>query len=452
MTPNTRLIALNILNSLEREASGTLDQVIDAAFSDIPKISQRDKNLVFSIVYGTLRRQRHLDWILSQFMKTGIGGLDTPVRNILRLGLFQIVFLSRIPDAAAVNTAAELTKIIKKPWITRFVNGVLRNAARGYATISLPGPETDPELAVAVEQSMPDWLVQRWGARFGIAQLRYLCEAINRIPPTTLRVNTLKTTRDDFLRHLAGHAREADITSLSPDGIRLHHPQTQVSALPGFAEGAFQVQDEAAQLVTLLLDPRPGETVLDACAGMGGKTGHIAQRMHNQGRVLALDIRRDKMKTIRSEMARLGITIVETGCYDLIRASLPDACWFDRVLLDAPCTGLGVLRRNPDIKWRSSFDRIGRCAAEQRLLLDRVSQYVKPGGCIVYAVCSMEPEENEAVISSFLQNRPDYGIDDGASDISSGVSLPIDTDGCLRTFPHRHDMDGFFAVRLKKIH
>ena len=133
MTPNTRLIALNILNSLEREASGTLDQVIDAAFSDIPKISQRDKNLVFSIVYGTLRRQRHLDWILSQFMKTGIGGLDTPVRNILRLGLFQIVFLSRIPDAAAVNTAAELTKIIKKPWITRFVNGVLQNASLRYS-------------------------------------------------------------------------------------------------------------------------------------------------------------------------------------------------------------------------------------------------------------------------------------------------------------------------------
>ena len=450
MTPNARLIALNILNSLGPE-SGTLDQVLDAAFSGVPDMSQRDKNLVFSIVYGVLRQQRRLDWMLSHFLKTGGGNVDAPVRNILRIGLFQIMFLSRIPDSAAVNTSVELTKIIKKPWATRFVNGVLRNAVRGYAAISLPDPKACPELAIAVEHSMPDWLVSRWIARFGISQTLRLCNVVNNIPPITLRANTLKTTRDDLLCAMTGHVREADITSLSPEGLRLHHPEAPVSALPGFSEGWFQVQDEAAQLVTMLLNPQPGETVLDACAGMGGKTGHIAQQMHNQGRVMALDIRQDKLKKIRAEMIRLGISIVETGCHDLTQTPLPRDCLYDRALLDAPCSGLGVLRRNPDIKWRSSLDRIRRCAAEQLRLLDQVSRYVKPGGCIVYAVCSTEPEENEAVIESFLQRRPEYRVDDGAGDMPCGIALPMDVCGYLRTFPHQHDMDGFFAVRLKKI-
>ncbi len=450
MTPNARLIALNILNSLGPE-SGTLDQALDAAFSGVPDMSQRDKNLVFSIVYGVLRQQRRLDWMLSHFLKTGGGNVDAPVRNILRIGLFQIMFLSRIPDSAAVNTSVELTKIIKKPWATRFVNGVLRNAVRGYAAISLPDPKACPELAIAVEHSMPDWLVSRWIARFGLSQTLRLCNVVNNIPPITLRANTLKTTRDDLLCAMTGHVREADITSLSPEGLRLHHPEAPVSALPGFSEGWFQVQDEAAQLVTMLLNPQPGETVLDACAGMGGKTGHIAQQMHNQGRVMALDIRQDKLKKIRAEMIRLGISIVETGCHDLTQMPLPRDCLYDRALLDAPCSGLGVLRRNPDIKWRSSLDRIRHCAAEQLRLLDQVSRYVKPGGCIVYAVCSTEPEENEAVIESFLQRRPEYRVDDGAGDMPCGIALPMDVCGYLRTFPHQHDMDGFFAVRLKKI-
>jgi 16S rRNA (cytosine967-C5)-methyltransferase len=449
MAPNARLIALNILNSLE-PASGTLDQVLDAAFSGVPDMSQRDKNLVFSIVYGVLRQQRRLDWMLSHFLKIDGGNVDAPVRNILRIGLFQILFLSRIPDSAAVNTSVELTKIIKKLWATRFVNGVLRNAVRRYAAISLPDLKTDPELAIAIEQSMPDWMVRRWIARFGISQTLCLCNVVNNIPPITLRANTLKTTRDDLMRAMTGHVREADITSLSPDGLRLYHPETAVSALPGFSEGLFQVQDEAAQLVTMLLNPQPGETVLDACAGMGGKTGHIAQQMHNQGRVMALDIRQDKLKKIRAEMLRLGISIVETGCHDLTQSSSSGISLYDRVLLDAPCSGLGVLRRNPDIKWRSSLERIRHCAAEQLRLLEQVSRYVKPGGCIVYAVCSMEPEENESVIESFLQHHSEYRVDDDAGGMSCGITLPMDSCGYLRTFPHLHDMDGFFAVRLKK--
>ena len=318
MPPNSRLISLSVLNEVDQDKQ-TLDHLLDATFTRIGNLPQREKNLTFTIVYGVLRHRKRLDWILGHFSRTGLDKLDPEVLNILRIGLFQMVYLTRIPASAAVNTAVDLAKTLKKPWLAKFVNAVLRAAAREYPELSPPDMENDPVSAVSIEKSMPEWLISRWIPRFGVSQTLLLCDIINTIPPLTLRVNTLKTTRSALLESGNIHARCMEPTAYGPDGIRLDHPEDPVASMAGFREGFFQVQDEAAQLVTLLLDPRPGETVMDACAGMGGKTGHIAQQMKNTGKILALDISPDKLEKIHPEMSRLGISIVETRVHDLSR-------------------------------------------------------------------------------------------------------------------------------------
>jgi 16S rRNA (cytosine967-C5)-methyltransferase len=451
MPPDSRLISLSVLNEVDQDKQ-TLDNLLDATFMRIGNLPQRDKNLTYTIVYGVLRHRKRLDWILGHFSRTGLDKLDPQVLNILRIGLFQMAYLSRIPASAAVNTAVDLTKTLKKPWLAKFVNAVLRAAARAYLDLPPEDMEADPVSAVSIEKSMPEWLINRWIPRFGLSQTLLLCDIINTIPPLTLRVNTLKTTRNAFLESGNMHPRCMTPTAYGPDGVRLDHPQVPVASMAGFREGFFQVQDEAAQLVTLLLDPRPGETIMDACAGMGGKTGHIAQEMKNTGKILALDISTDKLEKIYPEMGRLGISIVEIRVHDLSRP-LPDDSWIgkcDRVLLDAPCSGLGVLRRNPDIKWRASLDRLENCQARQIVFLDQVSQCVKPSGVLVYAVCSMEPEENETVVAAFLRDHPHFSLENNPEGLPPQIRSLMSPEGYLKTFPHLHGMDGFFAARFQR--
>jgi 16S rRNA (cytosine967-C5)-methyltransferase len=450
MQPHSRLIALNILNEVDQDKN-TLDHILEAAFTRFADLPQREKNLTFSIVYGVLRYRYRLDWILGHFSRTGTDKLDPEIRNILRIGLFQVVYLNRIPPSAAVHTAVDLAKTLKKPWLAKFVNAVLRAAVGKYPELKHPNVENDPISAIAVETSMPPWLIYRWIPRFGLSEARMLCNSTNDIPPLTLRVNTLKTTRSDFLESAGVSAHRMEATSFSPDGLRLDHPQELITAMPGFQDGLFLAQDEAAQLVTLLLDPQPEETVLDACAGMGGKTGHIAQQMRNTGHILATDISSDKLKRIHPEMRRLGISIVDTQALDLsrpIESSRTET--FDRVLLDAPCSGLGVLRRNPDIKWKSSPERIAHCQIRQIDFLGRASQFVKPSGVLVYAVCSMEPEENESVVMAFLSDHSEFTVAQNAIGMSPHIRSLITPEGYLKTFPHLHGMDGFFAVRFRR--
>ncbi|MFH0998446.1 MAG: 16S rRNA (cytosine(967)-C(5))-methyltransferase RsmB [Pseudomonadota bacterium] len=450
MPHNSRLIALSVLNEVDRDKKN-LDPLLDAAFTRIGNLPQREKNLTYTIVYGVLRHRNRLDWILGHFSTTVPNKLDPEVLNILRIGLFQVVYLTRIPASAAVNTAVDLAKTLKKPWLAKFVNAVLRAAVRQYPELPPPDKGNDPVTTISIEKSMPRWLISRWIPRFGESQTLLICDIINSIPPLSLRVNTLKTTRSAFLESGAIHARRMEPTAYGPDGIRMDHPEDPVASMEGFREGFFQVQDEAAQLVTMLLDPRPGETVMDACAGMGGKTGHIAQQMKNSGKILALDISPDKLVKIHPEMSRLGISIVETRAHDLGRPlETSKTGTYDRVLLDSPCSGLGVLRRNPDIKWRSSPDRLERCQVRQIGFLDHISQFVKPSGVLVYAVCSMEPEENEIVVAAFLRDHSAFSVDKSPDGLPPQIRSLMNPEGHLRTFPHLHGMDGFFAVRFRR--
>ncbi|MFO7929963.1 MAG: 16S rRNA (cytosine(967)-C(5))-methyltransferase RsmB [Thermodesulfobacteriota bacterium] len=445
-----RKAALFVLNELARRNSN-LDRILDEQanrlFSQMPR---RDRALANALVYGVLRWRANLDWHIASFASRPVNRIKPEILNILRIGVFQMMFMSRIPQSAAVNTSVEMAKEFAPGPVVRFVNGLLRNAARSRQAVSGPDPEKDPVKALAVDQSFPQWLVKRWKNRFGIGETRLLCEYLNEIPPVTIRTNTLKTTRDSLVEKLSASADSAEKTAYSRHGIAMHGITSPVDQLTGFEEGLFQVQDEAAQLAGLVLAPQPAESVLDACAGLGGKTGHLAQCMENQGRLVAVDSEKAKLCILDSEMKRLGITIVETRCLDMeTPGSDTDPEGFERIMVDAPCSGLGVIRRNPDIKWSAHKRDMDRHSLRQTRILAVAAGHLKPGGTLVYAVCSMEPEETDSVADGFCEKSKEFEIDPIGSR-PEDPRIGADEKGYLRLFPHLHGTDGFFVARFKR--
>ncbi|MBL7178919.1 MAG: 16S rRNA (cytosine(967)-C(5))-methyltransferase RsmB [Desulfobacterales bacterium] len=451
MADAARNTALLILNTLDKKHQ-TLDKVLDDVLGKATRLTRKDRTLLNALVYGVLRWRGRLDWIIGHFSKTPLDRIDPMVLNILRLGLFQIMHLNRIPVSAAVNTSVEMAKSVAAPWVVRYVNGLLRNAAGNYHHVPYPDMEKDPVSALAVEKSFSTWLLKRWLDRFGLVETERLCDAVNTIPPITVRTNTLKTTRAALMGSLQGIVEKIVPTHYAPDGVSFFNPVSPVPEMESFKNGFFQVQDEAAQLVTLLLNPQPGETVLDACAGLGGKTGHIAQMMKNRGRLTALDNDEQKLLRLASEMSRLGISIVAPHIHDLNEPLNPKRLGtYDRILLDAPCSGLGVLRRNPDAKWKLSEPNLAQYHERQIRFLDNMANLVKPSGVLVYAVCSTEPEENDAVIKAFLNKHKKFVIENYPTGLPLETRLLVDTSGYLITFPHLNNMDGFFTACLKRI-
>ncbi|PIE70369.1 MAG: hypothetical protein CSA22_08460 [Deltaproteobacteria bacterium] len=441
-----RKLALNILNRVE-SSSLTLDRLVEEALTQHAEMEKRDRALVTALTYGVLRRRLQLDAVIRSFVKS-TGKIRMEVRNILRMAVFQIRFMDRIPDSAAVNTAVNLAKQAAPPWEVKFVNALLRNVVRTPDITGIPeGPVERPAI-MAQTFSFPEWLLKRWVDRWGTEETLALCEAMNAVPPLMIRVNTLKTTRRGLMERLDRETAVVSACHLSDEGVILERLPGRIPDLSAFRDGLFQVQDEAAQLVTRFLDPRPGETVLDACSGLGGKTGHMAQRMQNTGQITALEWDRGRLEKSTVEMARLGVQIVSPYRHDLFR-ELPDVFQkaFHRVLLDAPCSGLGVLRRNPDGKWKLFPEKLSENRERQLQFLTRLSETVMPGGVLVYGVCSMEPEETDAVVSDFLKDHPAFSLETPEGLPAELAPLMV-SEGVLRTWPHRQGTDGFFAARM----
>ena len=425
--------------------------MLEAAADRDVGLSGKDQALFNALVFGVLRWRGRLDWFIKHFSKTPLRRIDPAILNILRLGTFQLLYMERIPASAAVNTSVEMAKSVAARWVVRFVNGLLRNLVRAHQSVVFPDPKKDPILALSIEKSFPRWLVKRWWKRFGMAETEALCDAVNTIPPITLRTNSLRTDRTRLLYALRDHVEQATATPYAPDGVSIRRPGKPISALKVFQDGWFQVQDEAAQLVSLFVDPKPGESILDVCAGLGGKTGHLAQLMQGQGRVVAMDKSRIKLDRLEAEMNRLGIDNVKTVPLDLNAGVTDDhTAAYQRVLLDAPCSGLGVLRRNPDAKWSIRERDLITHAKRQVRFLNAVSDTVAKGGALVYAVCSTEPEETESVVSRFLQGRRDFSVDKATGSLPDKACRILTPAGYLLTLPHLHGMDGFFAARLRR--
>ena len=454
MASDARNTALFILNSLDKQHK-TLDRILEDVFAGNPHFSRKDRSLLYVLTYGVLRWRGSLDWTIAYFSKTRLNKINPGILNILRLGLFQIIYLNKIPVSAAVNTSVEMAKSLSAPWIAKFVNALLRNASKKYKKVPFPDTDKDPAGALATKKSFPEWLIKRWLNRFGFEKTEALCNAINKIPPITIRTNRLKTTREKLIKSIEDDVEKIKRTDYAPDGVSFFRPKKSIPEIKIFKDGWFQVQDEASQIVTLLLNPGPGDIVLDACAGLGGKTGHIAQMMKNSGKIFAIDKNEEKLLLLKSEMNRLGISIVETCPYDLNKPlskllNQKGFTMFDHILLDAPCSGLGVLRRNPDTKWLMLKKNLVFYKKRQIAFLDRLAHFVKPSGTLVYSVCSTEPEENEEVVKYFLDKHSEFVIDNKLTGLHYDARCLVTKSGYLMTFPHLDNMDGFFSVCFKR--
>ena len=445
-----RYTACELLNALD-SGKTTLDHLISENYDPVfQKMARRDRNFTYALVYGVLRTRGRLDWIVSRFSKNGLGKIDPGVLNIFRVALYQVFFMSRVPESAAVNTAVEIAKKGHPRWVVRFVNGLLRNVLRNRDTIAWPDKTADPLLWLSVEASFPRWLLERWTDRFGFEQTGALCRFFNTIPPLTMRANTLKATRDDLMAAILPSAEKVLPAPYSPDGIQVYGLNASVGELDAFKDGLFQVQDEAAQMVSHVVDPQPGESVLDACAGLGGKTGHLAQLMENTGTLIAMDNHAKRLEKLEAEMRRLGVSIAGVLHHDLkVRLAPEHISAYDRVLIDAPCSGTGVIRRNPDTRWSLKSGDFARYRDNQLRYLENVSSAVKPGGVLVYAVCTIEPEETDAVVDAFLKNHPGYAALP-LTGIAGRFPAAPEAPGRVRSIPHEHEMDGFFIAAFKK--
>lgn len=446
MTYSSRQAAFNTLFRIEKERSFA-DILIDQELKN-GDLEGPDRGLYTELVYGTLRRQGTLDHIISQFSKTPPAKLERIVTLLLRLGLYQIFYLDRVPVSAAVNETVNLAKQFC-PRASGFMNAVLRNADRGHSSISYPDPLKDPAAYLSVRHSHPLWITEGWLEQLGFEEAEKLAVVMGETPAFTVRVNRLKTDAKGALERLQDEGVSARPCNYAPDGITITS-SVSLSNLKSFTEGFVTVQDEASQLAALLLSPRPGDTILDLCAAPGGKATYLAGLAGDKGSLTACDRNPRKLALIRDTADRLGIRNISLTLLDATKPlEKIETALFDRILVDAPCSGLGVIHRNPEGKWWKEPSDPLRLAITQRAILVNAARKLKAGGVMVYSTCSTSIEENEQVVDNFLKHNPDFMVEP-VSNILPQI-LPMQTAaGFFRSWPHRHGMDGFFAARLVK--
>ncbi len=444
-----RQLALRVLERVER--AGAYADVLLRALLGRGDLASADRAFATDLVHGTLRWRGHLDFLLAHFLDRDQGKLEPLVANALRLGAYQIVHgKGRTPPQVAVDESVRCVRAAGAERATGLVNAVLRRLAAEYEAIALPDPERDPLGYLTHALSLPAWLAARFVELFGPEEAVALARASNEIPPLVVRANRLRAERGALLAELRERFPEAEACRYALDGIRLGR-RGNPALEPAFLSGRLTVQDEASQLVAALVDPRPGQRVLDACAAPGGKATALAERLGGSGEVVALDRHARRLDLVRRHARRLGLGNVRCVVRDasLPLASLASERGFDRVLVDAPCSGLGTLRRNPDARWRIGPAEPARLAEAQLAILRQAAATLVPGGVLVYSTCTLLPEENEAIVQAFLAEAPEFQParpEDGPAEARPLVG----PDGFFRTFPHRHDADGFFAARLER--
>jgi len=432
------VIVLARVDAGEAFANLLLRSALDRA--RLPKV---DAGLATELVLGTLRHRARVDWTLAGALRHPLDHLTPRIRAVLRTGVYQLVFLPRIPSRAAVHEAVTLARRHGHAGTAKLVNAVLRRVA---AEGERPFPEGSLSERVAAEYSHPRWLVDRWLARFGADETAALCRANNQPGPATVRVNMQRRRPEDAAQRL----REAGVTvtpTILHEGYYVDGPFSPRHEM--VAEGTLTIQDLGAMLVTHVLDPQPGETVVDGAAAPGGKTTHIAERLRGRGRVIACDVHQGKLERLSRRASLMGLETIEAHHQDARTLGKAFRHQAHRLLLDAPCTGFGVLRRRPDIKWRARPEDIPALAALQSEMLRGAADALRPGGVLVYSVCTIEEEEGQNVIASFLRDRPDFAPDDALL-LPAAVARATIGPGRILLLPHRDGTDGFYIARLRR--
>ncbi|MGI5900895.1 MAG: 16S rRNA (cytosine(967)-C(5))-methyltransferase RsmB [Desulfitobacteriia bacterium] len=449
---NARQLAVCILTRAEKEGAyaNLLLREMLSKFRD-----PRERNLATALVNGVLKNKLLLDYALRRYLRNPMSSLPHEIRAILRSGAFQVLFLDKIPIPAAINESVNLTRVFRKSGGSKYsglVNSVLRRIAEtGW---DFPWPDKKKQLGryLSVRYSHPEWMVKRWLQRWGEEETEQLLKINNQPSPTVIRLNTLKITKSEFLEILKSLDLKATASERVPEAFYLdEYESLEESEI--FKQGFFTVQDESSQLVAHVLGVKPGERILDVCSAPGGKATHMAQLMRNEGEILAVDIYPQKLKLIEELAARLGVGIIRTLEKDArFLGGIEET--FDRVLVDAPCSGLGVIRRRADLRWQKKESEIEELAKLQLEILLQASEKVKPQGELVYSTCTIEPEENFEVIKVFRNLKPEFKSVDLIPALPFSVTEERDlqqlSKGVWQILPHRHGMDGFFIAKLKR--
>ena len=443
-----RGLAVKILNRVERTDS-YLDKLIDHEMKN-SELSGPDKALLFEIVHGVIRWMGRLDWVLNGFYKGQFSKAIPNLKNGLRVALYQILFLDRVPDYAAVNEAVEFVKRLQGQKPADLTNAILRNIVRSKNGIRYPDPDEDLVGYLSAYYSHPSWMVKRYIRRFGRDETEKLLSANNDKPFLTLKINSIKTNPEDFKSLLDSVNLRFIQGKYLTEFFKLQN-LTNITAWEYYGKGYFNIQDESAGLACRMLDVKPGMKVLDMFAAPGGKTSYIASLMNDNGEITAIDRFESRLNVLVRNIERLGFKSIKTFPVDALDFSVEqsgDNGLFDRVIADVPCSGTGTLSKKPDIKWKRDLIDISRLNEFQLKYINKAAALVKPDGYFVYSTCSIEPEENSGIVEKFLQENPDYML------ISTKGIFPdelLDESGCIQTFPHIHHMDGAFAAKIMRV-
>ncbi|MGV2826762.1 16S rRNA (cytosine(967)-C(5))-methyltransferase [Myxosarcina sp. GI1(2024)] len=441
---NARQLAFLALKNVYQQQAYTdvaLDRVLRSH-----SVERIDRGLVCELVYGVVRRQRTLDTLIDRLGKKTARQQPLDLRIILHLGLYQLRYSDRIPVSAAVNTSVELAKTNGLKKLSGVVNGVLREYLRQAERSDPLQLPDDPVGKLGILHSFPDWIVKIWLEQLSLAETDRLAAWFNQSPQIDLRVNMLKTTVTEVAAALEAQGVSVAPVPHLPQALRITGNAGEITSLPGYRQGWWVVQDASAQLVSHLLAPQPEETIIDACAAPGGKTTHIAELMGDRGKIIACDRATKRLQKVKANAARLQLKsiTIQSGDSRILNEFKATG---DRVLLDAPCSGLGTLGKRPDIRWRQTPAAIEKLFTLQRELLEEVATWVKPNGVLVYATCTLNYLENEKVIQSFLKHHSNWRVQ--LPRASSPASHFVTSEGSIKVYPHRNDMDGFFMVKLK---
>ncbi|MCE2414718.1 16S rRNA (cytosine(967)-C(5))-methyltransferase RsmB [Candidatus Poribacteria bacterium] len=457
---NARTVALECLLTLSH-SSASIASVVDSAFGR-NALEGRERRLVNGLVYGVIRWQKQLDWVLNQFINPRFQ-LDTRHRNILRLGAFQLLHLDGIPAHAAIFETVQLVpsrprKSSNRRKTAGFINAVLRSIQREGTRLDYPPLDTNPTEHIAFSLSYPTWLVKRWLHTHGVSWTLAFCRASNQTAPLAFRVNTLLTQRGEVCQFLETKGLPAFLSKIAPDGIALENRTITNFDAAGeltlkdiLNRNDIYVQDESAMLVAHLLSPEDAEFIVDLCAAPGGKTTHLAHLMKNTGKIIAVDASAEKIALLQKNCRRVEAHNVETRVMDATKADLEFIKTADAVLIDAPCSGFGTLRRHPDIRWNKTLKQVRALSEIQYNLLKNAAAHIKPGGILVYSTCSIERMENEDVIQRFLVDFPMYRVENARRFLPNVPLSAITPQGFVQTFPHEHGVDGTFAARLRRV-
>ncbi len=437
-----RLKAAQILNRFER-SDAYLDKLLKKEL-DSDELSPRDKALLVELVNGVVRWRWKLDWGLIGFYKGDFLKCLNIVKNALRIAYYQIMFLDRIPVYAAINESVEIVKKIQGEKTANLVNGVLRSLSRNVGNIRYPIKEEDPIYYYAIMASHPRWMVKKWAERFDDNELWRLLKANNRRPFTPLKTNSLKAEPKEIAEYLEANGIYFEPSPYAPEVFQIKTRGINPADLEIFQEGKATVQDASAWLATKLAAPQKGSKIVDLCAAPGGKSFGLAELIGDEGEIYAIDKYSSKLRFIEEGAKRLGFSSIKTTTADAENLDFDEE--IDLAFLDAPCSGLGVLSKKPDIKWKREREDILKLTATQERLLDSAAKITKPGGVIVYSTCTIEPEENEETVAKFLSRHPEFKLDPAENYLPKSVCK----DGFMQTMPHIHFIDGAFAARLVK--